>query len=152
MSDRSDRDRGPRAHFDQLDFLYMPSRDVERDIGFYSEVLGATIVFAIEAMGTRVAQVRLTGDRPRLLLADHLEGDAPVLIHRVSDLDAAVSELERRGLVLDARFGIPHGPCTAFRTPGGQRLAIYERTRPEAEQQFEGRMDFGPASASPKDR
>jgi len=134
------------ALFDELDFLYMPSSDLERDLGFYSGVLRAKVMFAIEAMGARVARVSLTDGGPRLLLADHLEGDAPVLIHRVGNLDAAVAELERRGLVFDARFGIPHGPCAAFRTPGGQRLAIYELTRPEADQHLEGRMDFGPAS------
>jgi hypothetical protein len=100
-------------------------------------------VFAIEAFGARVAQVRLSAAEPRLLLADHLEGDAPVLVYRVTDLVSAISNLESRGLALEARFGIPHGPCASFRSPGGQRLAAYELTRPEADQRFEGRMDFG---------
>ena len=43
--------------FEALDFIYMPSRDVARDLGYYVEVLGAQLVFAIEAFGTRVAQV-----------------------------------------------------------------------------------------------
>jgi catechol 2,3-dioxygenase-like lactoylglutathione lyase family enzyme len=132
------------APFDELDFLYMPSRDVARDLAFYTEVLGAEVVFAIEAFDTRVAQVRLTDGGPRLLLAEHLEGDAPVLVHRVPDLDAAIAELERRGLETEARFGIPHGPCAAFRAPGGQRLAVYELTRPGADAHLAGRHDFGP--------
>jgi len=131
--------------FDRLDFLYMPSRDVAGDLAFYTEVLGAEIVFAIEAFGTRVAQVRLVEGSPRLLLAEHLEGDAPVLVHRVTDLDATIAELERRGLEVGARFGIPHGPCAEFHAPGGQRLAIYERSRPEADDRLAGRQDFGPA-------
>ena len=40
------------------------------------------MVFAIEAMGTRVAEVSLSPEGPRLLLADHLDGEAPVLLHR----------------------------------------------------------------------
>ena len=83
--------------FEGLDFIYMPSSDVAADLGFYRDVLGGEIVFAIEAFGTRVAQVRLEADAPRLLLAEHLEGEAPVLLHRVSDLDHATAELEREG-------------------------------------------------------
>ena len=77
------------ARFDSLDFLYMPSRDVVADLAFYRDVLGGEVVFAIEAFGARVAQVRLSRSEPRLLLADHLEGDAAVLVYRVADLEAA---------------------------------------------------------------
>ena len=129
--------------FDRLDFLYMPSRDVAADLAFYTEALNAEIVFAIEAFGTRVAEVRLT-EGPRVLLAEHLEGEAPVLIYRVQDLDAAVRELERRGLDTGGRFGFPHGPCVEFRAPGGQRIGVYELTRPEADARLAGRHDFGP--------
>jgi hypothetical protein len=128
--------------FEGLDFIYMPSADVAGDLGFYRDVLGGELVFAIEAFGARVAQVRVSEGGPRLLLADHLEGKAPVLVHRVSDLDAAIEALETRGLELEARFGIPHGPCAAFRSPGGQRLAAYELTRPGADEHFAGRRDF----------
>jgi hypothetical protein len=128
--------------FEELDFIYMPSSDVARDLGFYRDVLGGEVVFAIEAFGTRVAQVRISESGPRLLLAGHLEGEAPVLVHRVADLDAAIGALEGRGLEVEARFGIPHGPCAAFRSPGGQRLAVYELTRPGADEQLAGRRDF----------
>jgi hypothetical protein len=130
--------------FDQLDFLYMPSRDVAADLAFYTGTLDAEIVFAIEAFGTRVAQIKLTEGGPRLLLAEHLEGEAPVLVYRVPDLEAAVAELERRGLDSGERFGFPHGPCVEFRAPGGQRLAVYQLTRPEADARLAGRRDFGP--------
>ena len=130
--------------FDQLDFLYVPSRDVAADLAFYTDALGGEVVFAIEAFGTRVAQVRVTDGGPRLLLAGHLEGEAPVLVYRVSNLDEAIAALERRGAEIEARFGIPHGPGATLRSPGGQRLAIYELTRPEADQRLEGRRDFEP--------
>jgi hypothetical protein len=123
----------------------MPSRDVARDLAYYVDVLGGEVAFAIEAFGTRVAEVRLEAGGPRLLLAEHLEGEAPVLVHRVDDLDAAIGELERDGAEIEARFGIPHGPCAELRTPGGQRLAMYELTRPEVDERFEGRHDFEPA-------
>jgi hypothetical protein len=132
--------------FEGLDFIYMPSSDVAADLGFYRDVLGGEIVFAIEAFGTRVAQVRLEADAPRLLLAEHLEGDAPVLLHRVPSLDHAAAELERQGLDISERFGFPHGEAVEIRSPGGQRLAIYELTRPEADERLAGRRDFEPES------
>ena len=39
-------------------------------------------------------------------------------------------------------FEIPHGPCCSFTTPGGKRVALYQRTRPEAASHFDGRRDF----------
>ena len=45
--------------FEQLDFLYMPSRDVAADLTYFTNVLGGRVVFAIEAMGTRVAAIEL---------------------------------------------------------------------------------------------
>jgi hypothetical protein len=131
------------APFLELDFLYMPSRDIEGDLSFYVDVLGAEPVFAIEAFGARVAQVRLGPGPTRLLIADHVEGEAPVLVHRVENLEATIETLEGRGLELEDRFGIPHGPGAIFRSPGGQRLAIYELTRPGADEHLAGRFDFG---------
>jgi hypothetical protein len=42
----------------------------------------------------------------------------------------------------EGTFEIPHGPICSFRTPGGHRIAIYQLTRPEAGNHFEGRRDF----------
>jgi hypothetical protein len=131
--------------FESLDFLYMPSRDVARDLAFYEDVLGGETVFAIERFGTRVAEVRLSPGGPRLLLAEHMsEGEKPVVLHRVPDLDAAIAELEGRGLQFEMRFGFPDGDGALFHTPGGQRMAIYERTRPERGESIRGRHDFEP--------
>jgi hypothetical protein len=128
--------------FDRLDFLYLPSRDVAADMLHYTERLGAEPVFAIEAFGTRVAMVRLEAHPPALLLAGHLEGDQPVLVYRVSDLEQAISELAERGVKVAARFGIPHGPGAELTTPGPQRIALYELTRPAAAERLNGRRDF----------
>ena len=126
-----------------LDVLYVPSRDVAADVAFYRDTLGARVVFAIEAMGTRVAEVALAREGPRVILAEHLAGDAPILLHRVSDLDQTLAELAARGLRVDARVELPLGPCATFRSPGGQRLGLYQLTRPEVDEHFAGRADFG---------
>jgi hypothetical protein len=125
-----------------LDFLYTPSRDVAADVAEFTTTLGGRLVFAIEAMGTRVAMVDLAPDSPRILLTDHLEGDRPILVYRVADLVASLDELERRGWQREHTLEIPSGPCCSFRTLGGHRIAVYERTRPDVEAHFEGRRDF----------
>jgi hypothetical protein len=128
--------------FESLDFVYLPSRDVASDLKHFTEALGASLVFAIEAFGTRVAMINLAESSPALLLAGHLRGDEPVLVYRVSDLELAIVELARRGGEVAARFEIPHGPVAELRTLGPQRLAVYELTRPEAPGRLAGRRDF----------
>jgi hypothetical protein len=126
MADMADQ----TAPFQQLDFLYTPSRDVATDLVYFTEVLGGRVVFAVEAMGTRVAAVQFTTGPPLVLLADHVEGERPILVYRVADLGAALA------------VEIPHGPCCSFRTPGGHRIALYQLTRPEVVAHFNGRRDF----------
>jgi len=128
--------------FEQLDFVYMPSRDVAADVRYFTDVLGARLVFAVEGMETRVAMVELTEGPPRILLAGHLEGDRAILVYRVADLDAALDALEARGWTRQDGIEIPHGPLCSFIAPGGQRIAVYELARPEAEEHFAGRRDF----------
>jgi hypothetical protein len=129
--------------FERLDYVYMPSRDVVADMGYFTDVLGGRLVFAIDGMGTRVAMIELSEQPPRILLADHLEGDVPILVYRVASLPDAIKELESRGWKRGKTLEIPQGPVCSFETPGGQRLALYELTRPGVEASFEGRRDFG---------
>jgi predicted enzyme related to lactoylglutathione lyase len=132
----------PAPPFEGLDFLYTPTRDVAGDLAYFTEVLGGRALFAIDAMGTRVAAVELTEGPPLVLLTDHVEGERAILLYRVADLDAALAELETRGWEPAHRFEIPHGPCCSFTTPGGHRIALYQLTRPEAAEHFAGRFDF----------
>ena len=127
---------------ESLDFVYLPSRDVARELEQFTEGLGGKLVFAIEAFGTRVAMIEVSEQPPPLLLAEHLDGDQPVLVYRVSDLDESIGELEDRGVAIRARFGIPHGPGAEIAVAGPQRIAIYQLTRPEAPQRLGGRRDF----------
>jgi len=130
------------AIFGSLDFIYMPSSDVAADLRHFTEVAGGRLVFAIERFGTRVAMVELSAESPAILLAGHLEGEAPVLVYRVEDLERAGAHLAERGWEPEVRSGIPHGPLHAYRAPGGQRIALYELTRPETAAGLEGRRDF----------
>jgi len=129
--------------FESLDYLYMPSRDVAADMAWFTGILGGRLIFAIEAMGTKVAMIEMAEAPPRIVLADHVEGDAPILVYRVTSLTDATSQLEGRGWHAERSLEIPQGPVEAFRGPGGQRIAIYELTRPGVLAGFEGRRDFG---------
>lgn len=127
---------------ESLDFLYMPSRDPASELDYFERTLGGEVVFTIEAYGTRVAMVRLTGAPPALLLAGHLDGERPVLVFRVESIDTALAQLEEDGGVAGQEFGIPHGPVREIEVPGGHRVAIYELTRPGAADHLAGRRDF----------
>jgi len=128
--------------FESLDFLYIPTQHVAADATYFTEVLGGTLVFAIQEWNTRVAMVQMTADPPHLLFTDHLDGERPILIYRVDDLDSSLDRLQTAGWAKDSVFEIPHGPCCSFRTPSGHRVAIYELTRPEVAAHFRGRVDF----------
>jgi hypothetical protein len=60
----------------------------------------------------------------------------------VPDLGSALTELEGRGWRREQSFEIPHGPICSFEGPGGHRVALYQLTRLEVAEHFEGRRDF----------
>jgi predicted enzyme related to lactoylglutathione lyase len=130
------------APFESLDFLYIPTQDVAADAEYFTKVLGGTLVFAIEEWKTRVAMVEMTAGPPHLLFTDHVDGERPILIYRVDDLDATLERLAAEGWERESVFEIPQGPCSSFRTPGGHRLAVYQLVRPEVATHFRGRIDF----------
>ncbi len=127
--------------FGSLDYLYLPSRDVAADLRYFVDALGGQPVFAIDDGGTRVAMVALGDEPPQVLLTDHLDSDAPILVYRVTDLAGHVARL-RTHKVDGWRLELPMGPAFSWAAPGGQRLAIYEPTRAGVVDQFVGRHDF----------
>ena len=126
----------------RLDYLYTPSTDVAADLRYLVDVLGGEQVFAISDGGTRVAMVSF-GEAPAILLTDHLEGDRPIHIFAVEDLDAEAGDLEAKGWSRERAVELPPGPAITFRTPGGLRMALYEPIRPFVVESFRGRRDFG---------
>jgi hypothetical protein len=135
-------DDQPTLPFQQLDFVYTPSRDVAADLTYFTEILGGRVVFAVEAMNARVAAIALTPGPPLVLLADHVKGERPILVYRVADLDTALAQLPSRGWQRQQALEIPYGPCCSIRGPGGHRIALYQLTRPGVATHFDGRRDF----------
>ena len=121
----ADRDPEPDAAplpFERLDFVYMPSRDVAADTRYFTETLGGRLIFAVEGMGARVAMIELTEGPPRILLADHLEGDRPILVYRVASFDDALEAAQ--GARLEAR--------AEHRDPARAALLVHHPGRPAA--------------------
>jgi catechol 2,3-dioxygenase-like lactoylglutathione lyase family enzyme len=130
------------AMFLSLDYLYVPARDIEASLRYYTGQLGGELVWKIHAFNTWVAAVRLSQTGSLILLAEHLHGDTPILIYRVERLESAVARLRAQGWTPESGpFEIPNGPCYTFRDPTGVRLAIYENQRPEVNREFAGRID-----------
>jgi hypothetical protein len=126
--------------FQSLDYIYLPARDFEAVLRHYVEDLGGELIWRVRGMGTIVAHVRLSPEPPGLLLAEHLDDQPPILVYRVENLRKAVRKLKSTG-VKGSSFEIPHGPIFRFDAPGGQRLAVYQLTRPEANTMWAGRLD-----------
>jgi hypothetical protein len=124
-----------------LDFVYCPSPDAAADRTHWVENLGATAVFAVERFETRVACVE-PGDGPAVLFAEHLGGDRPILVYRVDDLASAVAAYGADGVEVSEIFEFPFGHGVEITTAGVQRVAIYERDRPDRGASLRGRHDF----------
>ena len=127
--------------FLSLDFIYVPTLDVDVSVRHYVEGLGAQLRWKVRGMGTVVACLTLAADGPAILLSGHLEGPTPILVYRVADYAATVAGLRAAGVDGLHEIEIPHGPLASFRAEGGQRYAVYELTRPDAATHFDGRID-----------
>jgi catechol 2,3-dioxygenase-like lactoylglutathione lyase family enzyme len=126
--------------FESLDFLYVPTDDVDASARRYVEELGAELVWKVRGMGTVVAYLRLSESGPAILLSGHLAGEAPILVYRVADYAGSLARLRAAGLAV-RELELPQGPCASFGLPDGQRAAVYELTRPFVLESFVGRVD-----------
>jgi len=124
-----------------LDFIYAPSSDVEADVRWLGEALGAEVVFAIEANGARVAMVRIGSGAPPVLVADHLHDQRPIVLYRVASLERAAKHLADSGRET-VSVDLPPGPGLVVDAPGGLRLGLYEPTRLAVVESWAGHRDF----------
>ncbi len=107
--------------FGVLRYLYVGSKSVQKDLDYYTKVLGAKKVWDISSSGTRVAAVRL-GKGPLVLLADHRPAGSCIMIFQVESLKEASEKLRKRGWkpeVKSLRF--PRDPATGSRIRAATR-------------------------------
>ena len=132
----------PAAPFLSLDYLYLAAPAIDDAIRFYTQGLGGTLLWRIRQGASTVAAVRLTAPDPLVLLADHLAVGHGLPVYRVRSLSELRARLAPQGWSSEGEpFELPPGPCIVLRDPGQQRLAAYERVRPQVEAHFEGRFD-----------
>jgi hypothetical protein len=131
----------PPAVFDGLDFIYFPSRDVAGEMEVFTDGLGAELVFAIEAFGTRVAMVRLSPDPPACCsrVTSRATGPSSSTALRTSIRPSPSWKAAPWGC---RSLEIPHGPGAELTLPGPQRVALSQLTRPQATHRLEGRSDL----------
>jgi hypothetical protein len=129
--------------FKSLDYLYVPAKDIELSIAYYTEQLGGKLLWKVHAFETWVAAIQLAvgNQSPQVLLAAHLAGTAPLPIYRVEQIDESISALKARGWSSDRVVELPNGPCYIFQDPTGVHVAIYENRRPETDRKFAGHFD-----------
>ncbi len=116
--------------FGQLRYLYVGSSNVDKDLEYYTGILGAQKIWDISSSGTRVAALRL-GRGPSILLADHRPAGSCILIFQIQDLAATSKQVREKGWKPEGEsFEIPEGPCYRFNDPSGNPLALLEVVRP----------------------
>src|SRR5437899_12165045 len=113
MSKRKD------APFGRLRYLYMGTSNVQKDVDYYTKVLGAKKIGDISSFGTRVAAMRL-GEGPVFLLADHPPARSCIPIFQIDKLTAVSEDLRQRGWThVGQRFEVHEGRCDRHNAPRG---------------------------------
>lgn len=109
-----------------VEYLYMGSKDYDRDLTYYTDVLGAQEVWKFDRFGSRITAFSLSAG-PLILLADHREGPSCQPVFRVSDLVSCARDLGARGWKpVAGPFGTPNGEAYSFEDPSGNRFAILQ--------------------------
>ena len=116
--------------FKRLIYVYIGTSDYEKDYNFYSEVLGARLLWKFKNFGARVAGFNLCGE-PYLIIADHVHAPGKRLIYEVENLEDTFRILKSQGWKPDGeKFEVPDGPCYNFTDVSGNEYAILQMTRP----------------------
>lgn len=134
------------APLGKLEYLYVGTSDFDRDLEYYTKVLGAKVLWSYEEFGAKVAGLRLS-EGPQYLLADHRPAPSCLPLFAVKDLKASAKELRARGWKSEGRtVEIPPGPCYVFKDPSGNPLGIFENARPGlVKQAFGGSVESSKA-------
>src|SRR5258708_869895 len=94
-----------------LEYIYTPASDIDSSIHFYQKVLGGALLWKIRDGDTAVACVRLSEEKPLILLANHLKKNEPILIYKVEDIESTAASLKERGGQFESGpFQLPQGP------------------------------------------
>lgn len=118
--------------FLRLEYFYLGSADFDRDLKYYTEVLGAQLLWAFDKSDAKVAGLRLAAGPP-LLLASHRPAPSCQPIYSVASLETTAKALKERGWkpAGDA-VETPNGPAQFFADPSGNQIAFLQNDQPTA--------------------
>jgi predicted enzyme related to lactoylglutathione lyase len=116
-----------------VDFVAVPSRDLEAAAGFYGDVLGLTRSVYVPERGFseyETGNLTLSVVNPEKMGMEHHVSRNPIALH-VDDVAAARATLEQRGVTF---FGdiLDTGVChmAFFADPDGNALMLHHRYAP----------------------
>ena len=123
---------------EQVDFIAIPTRDMERAVAFYRDVIGLPQNPNIENE-FEAGNVTLAIWRPENLgyeFKDNGQGDVAL---RVADVEAARSELEAKGVEFVGET-LDTGVChmAFFADPDGNSLMLHRRYAPDEDGHGQG--------------
>jgi len=111
----------------KLETVFLWTRDFRAMRSFYHDVLGLAITYEnphFANLQGRGVSIALHAERER-----HSSGDNWHIEFLVDDIDAAVAELSRRGVVTDPIREESFGRITTFRDPEGNEIGLEEPPR-----------------------
>ena len=120
-----------------VDFISIPTRDAERALAWYRDVLGLS--------ESEVTEGELEASNVTLSFSEPQRDDLPFVANeagfalRVADVAAARAELEERGVEFIAETwdsGVCH--FAAFRDPDGNTLILHRRYAPRSKRKQAG--------------
>ena len=122
-----------------VDFIAIPTRDIEESRRFYAEVLGLEQSSAWQRPGEEPLGIEFeTGNLTVAFVASERLGSSPEphrspIEFRVDDVAAARKELEAKGVEFKGEI-IDSGVChqTFFSDPAGNALALHHRYAPRS--------------------
>ena len=116
-----------------VDFVGIPTRDIERAVGFYEDKLGLRRSAYIPERGFaefETGNLTLSIYNPTQMGMEHHPGANPIALH-VADIEAARSELDQAGVEF-AGDTFDTGVChmAFFSDPDGNALMLHHRYAP----------------------
>jgi len=114
----------------KLQNVYQVTRDMDRALGFYRDVLGMTLKFRDAG---KWSQLQAAGSNVALSSPEEAAAGATgtVMVLEVEDLDEAREQLEAAGTSVVELREVTHGRTLTCRDPDGNLLQIFARKAPK---------------------
>jgi predicted enzyme related to lactoylglutathione lyase len=118
---------------ERIAFTAYPCRDVATTRAWYESTLGLAFAGPYKENGVETYNEAHLGDGCfSLMSADYAErepGSASSIVFEVRDIDAAVEQLQARGVRIESRFDGPVCRQVSISDPDGNKVTLHQKTR-----------------------